>query len=92
MAEPEEEDPDGNEELENRLDDLLARLPPMTPEEDREQILICLAGLLNGMSQAQTLALRDRCVGTQPPGAPLETILELLEGHLELRRLLNAKR
>jgi hypothetical protein len=59
----------------------------MTPVEQQELLLRYFAVLLDGMSAADVSALRARLLQRFPAGEEQDTLSELIDGHLALRRL-----
>ena len=62
-------------------------VPPMTSEQDREELLRYFTALLADMDRAEILAMRDHFLATKAQTADVQTIVEILDGHLALRDL-----
>lgn len=72
------------------LDDFLARLAPLSPLEQKEMLLGYFTAILAGLCPPQVEQLHAHFTVHLPPTPEKVLILEIIEGHLALRRLVGS--
>lgn len=72
---------------EDELDDFMDQIAPLTPEEKTEMLLSHLMVMLESLEISEVETMGRFVRRTCPPGEGRDTLEELLEGHLALRRL-----
>lgn len=69
------------------FEDYLDSIKPLTPDEQSELLLLHLTQMLEVMEPNEVDLMRRFVRNNCPPGPGRDTLEELLEGHLALRRI-----
>jgi hypothetical protein len=72
---------------EDDFEDLVVRIEPLSPNEQREILLGYFNGILGGMESSEVQALRAHFLAIFPSSSVQETMIEVLDGQLALREL-----
>jgi hypothetical protein len=72
---------------EDDFEDLVVRIEPLSPNEQREILLGYFNGILGGMGSSEVQALRAHFLAIFPPSSVQDTMIEVLDGHLAWREL-----
>lgn len=69
------------------FEDLVIRIEPLSPNEQREILLGYFNGILNGMVTSEVRRLRAHYLAVFPPCPVQDMMIEVLDGHLALREM-----
>jgi hypothetical protein len=69
------------------FEDLVNRIEPLSPNEQREILLGYFNGILNGMQASEVRALRAHYLTVFPPCPVQDMMIEILDGHHALREI-----